>query len=589
MRATRDNAMTVSASLFVDTNPSVLAAGGADLVLNGVFLTTSVIPPLGTVQQFTSAAAVQSYFGAGSTEATIATIYFTGWSNSLQKPENMVFVQYPQNPVAAYLRGGNISAVPLATLQGYNGTLTIVLDGASYSGSVNLSGATSFSNAASLIATALNTSPPTEASFTGSISGTTLTVPGTVTGVPLSVGHNILGSGITAGTQITGILGPTTFTVNNSQSIGSEAMTATATVTVTYASVQGGFKIVSGITGASSTAAYPTTNTLATNLLLTAATSAVLSQGAAAAVPSAFMNNLINTFTNWASFTTTFDPDGGIGFANKQLFSNWTAGTNGRFAYAAWDTDPNAAAILPATGSYGYWLQQNEPNGTVLHWASDATDALELATFWMGAAASIDFDQTGGRITFAGKSNGLLTPTVLDNTSFTNLAGNPQAEGSFGNGYNCYAGIATANASFQWYQRSTISGPFQWSDAYINAIWWTNTGQLALMDLFDTANSIPFDAQGAGMIRTALMPLILQGLAFGMYAPGVTLSGTQIASVNASAGYNIASQLQNNGWALLVRPATASVRSNRGPWQVVFFYTDAGAVQSITLSTVALT
>jgi hypothetical protein len=580
--------MTVSASLFVDTNPSVLAAGGADLVLNGVFLTTSVIPPLGTVQQFTSEAAVQSYFGAGSTEALIATIYFTGWSNSLQKPENMVFVQYPQNPVAAYLRGGNISAVPLATLQGYNGTLTVVLDGVTYSGSVNLSGAGSFSAAAGLIATALNTSPPTEASFTGSISGTTLTVPGTVTGVPLSVGHNILGAGIAGGTQITGILGPTTFTVNNSQSVGSEAMTATATVTVTYASVQGAFKIVSGITGASSTAAYPTTNALATNLLLTAATSAQLSQGAAAAVPSAFMNNLINTFTNWATFTTVFAPDVS-GFANKELFSNWTAGTNGRFAYAAWDTDLNAAAILPATGSYGYWLQQNEPNGTVPHWASDATDALELATFWMGAAASIDFSQTGGRITFAGKSNGLLTPTVLDNTSFTNLAGNPQAIGSFGNGYNCYSGIGTANANFLWYQRGTISGPFQWSNSYIFAIWWTNTGQLALMDLFDSSNSVPFDQQGVGMIRTALMPLILQGLSFGMYAGGVTLSGTQIASVNAAAGFDIATQLQNQGWFLLVRPATATVRQNRGPWQVVFYYCDEGDVQSIALSTVALT
>jgi hypothetical protein len=513
--------MTVSASLFANTNPSVLAAGGADLVLNGVFLTTSTRVPIGTIQQFPDAIAAQNYFGAGSTEALIAPIYFTGWSNSLQKPNNMVFVQYPLNAVAAYLQGGNISAVPIATLQGYNGTLTIVINGLSYSGTVNLSGLLSLSAMAGNIASALNTSPP----------------------------------------------GPN--------------------VSVAYDSVSGAFIVTSGITGSLSTIAYPTTNAIATNLLLTSATSAQLSQGAAAAVPSAFMNNLINTFTNWATFTTVFAPDVS-GSTNKQLFSNWTAGTNGRFAYAAWDTDPNAASILPATGSYGYWLQQNAPNGTVPHWASDATDALELATFWMGAAASVDFDQTGGRVTFAGKSNGLLTPTVLDSASFTNIAGNPQAVGSFGNGYNCYAGIATANASFQWYQRSTISGPFQWSDGYINAIWWTNTGQLALMDLFDKANAVPVDAQGAGMIRTALMPLILQGLAFGMYASGVTLSGTQIASVNAAAGFNIATQLQNNGWFLLVRPATASVRENRGPWQVVFWYTDAGAVQSINLSTVAL-
>src|SRR5580704_16490065 len=116
--------MTVSANLFVDTIPSVLGAGGADLVLSGLFLTNSVIPQIGTVQQFSDADSVQNYFGAGSTEAAMAQVYFAGWSNSLQKPENMIFTQYPSTAVAAYLRGGNISALPLATLQGYNGTLT---------------------------------------------------------------------------------------------------------------------------------------------------------------------------------------------------------------------------------------------------------------------------------------------------------------------------------------------------------------------------------------------------------------------------------------------------------------------------------
>ncbi len=91
------------------------------------------------------------------------------------------------------------------------------------------------------------------------------------------------------------------------------------------------------------------------------------------------------------------------------------------------------------------------------------------------------------------------------------------------------------------------------------------------------------------MIRTALMPTILQGLDFGAYDVGVTLSGVQVAAVNANAGLNIATALQNSGWFLLVRPATAAVRENRGPWQIVFYYTDAGAVQSLTLSTVALT
>ncbi len=314
----------------------------------------------------------------------------------------------------------------------------------------------------------------------------------------------------------------------------------------------------------------------------------MLSQGAAVAVPAAFMNTLTNTFTNWATFTTLFDPDVS-GFANKELFAQWTDGTNGRFCYAAWDTDATAASTLPALSSFGVWLQLNAPEGTVPHWATTAANAMQLATFFMGATASIDFEQVGGRITFAGKSSGQLTPTVTDNTTFENLAGNPQADGSFGNGYNVYAAIATANAAFQWYQRSTISGSFKWADVYVNAIWLTNTMQVALASLIDETNRIPINAAGAGMIRTALMPTILQGLDFGAYDVGVTLSGVQVAAVNANAGLNIATALANSGWFLLVRPATAAVRENRGPWQIVFYYTDAGAVQSLTLSTVALT
>lgn len=584
--------MTVPASLFVATNPTVLGVGGADLVLSGLFLTTSTRVPIGTVAQFPDTTSVTDYFGGGSAEAAAAPIYFTGWDTSTQKPSNMIFTQYPTAAVAAYLRGGNLGTLTLATLQGYNGSLNVVIDGYAHNAaSVNLSGATSFSNAASLIQTAINGSLATIATYTGGISGTTLTASG-VTGT-LAVGQTVVGSGVAAGTIITalgtGTGGAGTYIVNNSQSVGSESMTTQPTpAVVTYDSVTVAFIITSGISGPPSTAAFAT-GTLAPTLLLDQADGAVLSQGAAAATPAAFMDALIESFQNFATFTTLFDPDNS-GFANKLLFSQWVDGTNDRFAYSSWDTDPNPATELPATGSYGYALQQGGESGTVLHGGQSGVGSpLNLAIAWMGMAASIDFEAVGGRITFAYKSQAGMVATATTETAFTNLAGNPQSAGSFGNGYNCYAAIATANASFQNYQRGTISGPFKWADTYVNAIWLTNAMQVDLLNLFATANAIPINAAGAGMIRTALMPTILQGLDFGAYSPGVALSGTQIASVNANAGFDIATPLANNGWYLLVRPASAAVRQNRGPWQVVFFYVDAGSVQSISLSTVALT
>ena len=69
-------------------------------------------------------------------------------------------------------------------------------------------------------------------SFTGSISGTTLNVTAIATG-SLGVGAVISGTGVTSGTTISAILsgsgGTGSYTVSISQSVGSEAMTATIT------------------------------------------------------------------------------------------------------------------------------------------------------------------------------------------------------------------------------------------------------------------------------------------------------------------------------------------------------------------------
>jgi len=68
--------------------------------------------------------------------------------------------------------------------------------------------------------------------FTGSISGTTLTVSAITAGY-LGVGAVISGTGVAANTTIQAVLnasgGVGTYTVNNSQTVGSEAMTATIT------------------------------------------------------------------------------------------------------------------------------------------------------------------------------------------------------------------------------------------------------------------------------------------------------------------------------------------------------------------------
>ncbi len=153
--------MTIPVSQIVQVNPGVLSSGGAAIVLNGAILSTNTAIPIGSVLQFPSYAAVAAFFGATSTEAILAAVYFAGFDSSTQKPGNLLFSQYPIAPVAGYLRSASLAGMTLAQLQAIPpGTLTVSLDGANKTSStITLSTATSFSNAAQLIGAAFTAGP----------------------------------------------------------------------------------------------------------------------------------------------------------------------------------------------------------------------------------------------------------------------------------------------------------------------------------------------------------------------------------------------------------------------------------------------
>lgn len=250
---------TIPARDIVQVNPGVLPAGGSALDMIGLMLTNSSRPPLGQILQFASAADVSTYFGGSSTEAALASIYFEGFDNSHKKPGSLLFAQYNQGSVDAFLRGGSVAGLTLAQLQAISGTLVVTVDGYPRSAAaLNLSGATSFSSAAGLIQTALNAggANPTVAtctastaastsSFTGSIAGQILTVTAMTSGT-IVAGTTISGTGITAGTKITGQISGTTggiglYTVDNVHS--------TPTASVAIAGTYGTMTVTASLTG----------------------------------------------------------------------------------------------------------------------------------------------------------------------------------------------------------------------------------------------------------------------------------------------------------------------------------------------------
>ncbi len=248
---------TIPASNIVQIIPGVLSAGGSGLILDGIVLTNSTRIPIGAVQAYpNTSTSVSAVFGSGAKETSIASVYFSGYLNCTQLPQSILFAQYNQTAVPAYLRGGPINTLTIAQLQAISGTLSIIIDGYTYSaGSLSLSGATSYSSAAALIQTALNNTLPSGASVTGAIAASTASVTGTiagnvmyVTGVTsgtLQPGAIISGTGVTAGTQIqsqlTGTTGGVgTYAVSISQVV-SNAVTISATYgTLTVSAVSSG-------------------------------------------------------------------------------------------------------------------------------------------------------------------------------------------------------------------------------------------------------------------------------------------------------------------------------------------------------------
>ena len=590
---------TIPADLFVADTPSVLSTGGSGLVLNGLLLSPSTRVPIGTVMSFSGGPAVSSYFGATSAEALFAqggtnaagtalgSGYFGGFQGATILPGTLLVAQYNVNPVSAYLRGGNISALPLTTLQGYNGLLGVVIDGTPVSATFNLSGVTSFTNAAQLIETDLAISGVQGATFTGAITGNVLTVT-SPTGT-LSVGDKITGATVAASTFIssfgtaTGGAGTYNLTTTAGSPISAEAMVALLPA-VQFDSVSGAFVITSGTTGVNSTLAFAT-GPMAADLLLTSATGAVLSQGAAAASPAAFMNNIVATNRNWVTFAHCFNPDAS-GFANKLAFAEWNNGQNKKFMYVPFDTDQSPLNSVPATASFGFAVTEAGISGTSIQ--SEPLGDQNLSAFVCGAVASINFNQAGGRTSFAFRKQAGLVPGVTTGTAAINLGGNPQSP-TFdpGNGYNYYGAIATANESFIDYQRGFVSGPYMWIDTYINQIAINAEFQLDLMELQENSLSIPFTTFGDAQVEAALADSIQKYVTFGAIVPGVTLSSSQIAAVNAAAGgLNIAPTIQNQGWYLYIPASSPTTRQSRGPRLLTFFYADGGSIQSFSFSSV---
>lgn len=566
---------SIPASQLVNVNPSVLSAGGNPLSLNAVFLdnTGDNAVPVGSILAFTTVADCQTFFGINSVQAQRAGVYFGGFSGANTVPGTLYFAQYNAAAAAAYLRSGSLAGVTLAQLQAFSGTLIVVVDGATVTTpNIDLSAATSFTNAATLIQAGLQAVGAIFAG-TGSQAAGVVTIATTVSG-HLSIGETLSGAGVEPGSIIlsfgtyTVLSGVGTVNVSTTGTVALGAVDVTSGATASYDSQRAAFQINSPTTGVNSAVGYAS-GTLAADIFLTQATGAVLSLGAAAATPAGVMAFVTNNLQNFATFMTVNEVALGV----KEAFEAWVQTTNQRYEYVCQDSDVTALTAN-ASGSFGAITLAAAADGVSVVYDTSGGD---LAAFICGAIGSIDFSQTQGRITLAYKGQAGLTAQITDASVANNL---------IGNGYNFYGAYATANQAFTFLQPGQTAGKWKFIDPYVNQIYLNSQLQLALMELLANVKALPYNNIGYGMIRAACLDPINEALNNGTIQAGVQLSAAQAQEVNTAAGAKIDQTLQNVGWYLQIKPASPEVRAVRGSPPITFWYTDGGSIQKINLASI---
>lgn len=157
--------MAIPADLIVRVHPIVLNPGGSSLVFNGLLLSKSnlipvsipseVSPSIPGILQFASPLAVARYFGYTSDEYRFSQIYFKGYDNSSRKPSILYIGRRIDTDAPPWVMG--LPVLRMSAFVGVTeGDFTVSFNGTPVTITpINASAATSFSEVASLLQSAI--------------------------------------------------------------------------------------------------------------------------------------------------------------------------------------------------------------------------------------------------------------------------------------------------------------------------------------------------------------------------------------------------------------------------------------------------
>lgn len=341
------------------------------------------------------------------------------------------------------------------------------------------------------------------------------------------------------------------------------ALIATAlTLTCIYQSETKSFLIKSATSGDTSSISYAQ-GAAAAPLMLTQATGAVLNNHTTPDTAATAMQNALNFTQNFVNITTAWQ-----GSEDEyKAFAEWVNTQDDNFKLYTWGLDP--IALGQSGASFGEWAKENAESVAPIY------GDLEDTALVCAVSGSVNYNEQNGRTTTMFRTQVGVTPKV------TNEA---DAETLKKNGYTYVGAWATANDRFIFIGNGAVTGKFKWIDNFDFQVFLRSQFQLAFVNMFMAMKSVPYNAQGIATVRAWAQDPIDQGINFGGIRTGVELSNAQKFQVNQEAGFDAASLLFTQGWALSITVPNSQVRAERESFIIKFFYTDGSSMQRLEMT-----
>nr|WP_241971977.1 DUF3383 domain-containing protein [Serratia odorifera] len=309
------------------------------------------------------------------------------------------------------------------------------------------------------------------------------------------------------------------------------------------------------------------TGTAAAPLKMASTAGAVVSQGANKSVVSDVFTAITAKSQQWASFSTVFectDPE-------HLALAEWASGQNKRFFYVAWTTNEKAK-VASSTDHIAYQLITVNNFGSVV--PVYCLDVKKPAAV-LGYAAALDFVRAEGRVPFKFREYDGLAADVTTEADY---------DGLIANGYNFYGKYAANNIVEDYWADGTITGDFKWLDSFSGQIWLNGNLQGAVLALFKSNKTIPYNNAGRALVATSMTDVIEQFKAWGGIRAGVTLSAAQKLEISNAVGEDVSSTIFATGYYLYIGEMLPALRAGRTSPNCSLWYSDGGSIQKLNMA-----